>query len=115
MGFCMCGPNNLEVGQECRECGYVIPDKKYEREHFWPVCIGSIGVAIIAFFFLVLPFAEWVAKEKGHDMFWSVFLFGVLWCLALAIKGVDIAGPYYDGIAIWEKPQPGDGVEVDCP
>ncbi len=112
MGFCKCGPNDLVVGQECKECGYVIPDKKYEKVHFLGILVIAAVVGTIAFFFLALPFVEWVEKKHGHGNFWLTF--ASLWCVALAIKAVDIMGPYHDGIAKWEDPSlwP-DGFEGD--
>lgn len=95
-GFCCCGPNNLGVGEKCQECGYVIPDKKYERKHFWVVLFWVVVFGIATFFFVALPLVTFF----GGNMFWKII--AAIFCGLFSLKSVDIMGPYYDGEARWE-------------
>ena len=113
MGFCKCGPNNLDIGEECKECGYVIPSREYERAHFWTALLISIGLGVIAFFFFALPLVEFLISLSNNS--WSdggvltAKISAAILCGAFSLKGLDLMGPYHDGIAIWEEPEPDNG------
>lgn len=101
-GFCLCGPNNLGVGEKCEKCDYFIPSQKYVRKHFWITLFWAVLLGIAAFFFVALPLITFF----DGNIFWKVL--AALFCGLFSIKSVRLMGPYYDGEVRWEESGTGE-------